>query len=67
MPIKIKRVSLQIFTYFVQVVGHQRKWLRMWCLADLADELIPELVLDPRFLKEGTLGFHVEYSLFSLF
>ena len=48
---------------FVELVCHQREWLWSRRCRDLPDEIVPKLVLNPRFLQENSIRPHVKHSV----
>ena len=47
----------------VELVGHQCEWLWSRRCRDLPDEIVPKLVLNPRFLQENSIRPHVKHSV----
>ena len=56
-------VSAVLEHLLVELVSHQREWLRCRWSGDLPDKVVSKLVLDPRLLQEYGLGPHVEHSV----
>ena len=59
----IRLVAYGVEHLLIEIISHQRKWLRLRWRGDLANELISVLVLESGLRCKNCIGSYVEHTM----